>query len=125
MNRRHLLGVLGLVSTTGVVAAGREPVAARMVSVEPGPTRFDFEPICSIGADVSVHTVSMALGVLNWDTDDPVKPLLCVHPASYAWALPVVQGFDYRIALRAAAFCPDIDTWFVAWHGRRAGSVGA
>jgi hypothetical protein len=122
MKRRGFLGVFAAAAAAGVSAVpGPAPLAT---GVEPRPRQFNFEPCGSCDADCALSTVSTALGVLEWDSADPVKPLLVVNSASYGWALEIVLELNNKIALWATPSL-DRDAWFVTWRGRRAGSVGA
>jgi hypothetical protein len=126
MNRR---GFLGALSGFGAVAAVATPKAEPERLIEPIPTRWDFEtverPSKGLDCDVTVMTVSWALQTLEWTSDEPWKPLLCVPPMKYAEACYIKDRLNDAIEIYATSKIVDHDAWFVALHGRRVGSVGA
>lgn len=124
MNRRGFVGVLTAAAAAGLSAVP-EPSPVGRVTIEPLPTAFGFESVGAYDCDASVFTVAQALGLLGWDSADPVKPLLCVHPTWYPQALEVAIELNSKIAIWASPFSDNRDTWFVAWRGRRVGSAGA
>ena len=122
MNRRGFLGLFSLAAVPAVAVGSRSSPA---VQVEPNPTRFDFESLHGPDCDCTTGTVSWALGQVMWDSADPIKPLLVVHPARYGSAIEIMRDLDQKVTIWAMPFSEDIDTWFIAWHGRRVGSAGA
>lgn len=123
MNRRELFRRLAAASaaTAGGVAIGR----AVDPDVEPVPTRWDFERPFRIDMDVSAYAVGDALDHLGWASGLGPRPLLCVHPREYPTALRVAAAFGGVVQVWAGRFADDEWTWFVAWRGRRVGSIGA
>lgn len=103
--------------------------------VEPVPTRWDFERCFATESDCSVGSVDYALDRIGWQSGQTTRPLLCVHPASYGYALNVARAFNGAIEVwatrqiaEANGLCGpwnDVDAWFIAWRGRRMGSIGA
>ena len=127
MNRRAFLSVMTIASAAGVSAVPevRAVGADHTWQIEPRPSRFDFEETQSVPMDCCTSSVAMALGRLEWDSADLVKPLLVVHPSAYPWAIEIAIELNQRIAIWATPFSQDRDTWFVVWRGRRVGSEGA
>lgn len=125
MNRRSLFARLGGIAAAAVVAPAVEALPIRVRSIEPVPTRLDFERIFPVEVDVSTCGVAHALAHLGWSSDDHVLPLLCVHTADLGAAVYIKEALGHSIAVHATSKLPDRDSWFVAWRGRRVGSVGA
>lgn len=125
MNRRDFLGAMTAASVAGVSAVPELGPRAHEWQIEPRPHRFDFEEACGTMMDVSVIGVAWALERLCWDSADPVKPLLVVHPADYPRALEIAIELNQRIAVWATCFGTDPYAWFVTWRGQRIGSGGA
>jgi hypothetical protein len=121
-SRRGFLGA----TTTAILGI---TVPARAASAD-GPgveplTALDFEDVCDVQSDVSGHGVASALAKLGWETGASPTPILVVHPSNLVWAVASAQCVGNVVAVIATQKFADIDTWFVAWRGRRVGSQGA
>ena len=95
--------------------------------IEPVPTQRDFAPVGSCHCDCSTMVVSDALAKLGWQSGLAPWPLLIVNPAAYSFGLSIAGHFGGALHVLASDYLTthDMDTWFVAWRGRRVGSIGA
>lgn len=124
MNRRDFIAAMTVASAAGVSAVPEIRPASHEWRIEPPPRQFDFIEAQCCCMDVGVNGVASALEKLQWDSADPVKPLLVVSPEDYPTALEIAVELNQRVAIWATP-CVARYAWFVAWRGRRVGSEGA
>jgi hypothetical protein len=122
MNRR---GFFGRVAGSAAVASLNVETPSAAPAVEPVPTQFDFESLLPYDCDAGSHSVAQVLDRMGWLPDTEPIPLLIVHPSAWLLALEIRDTFRGHLAVKALRFSDDRDQWFVAWRGRRVGSVGA
>lgn len=127
LGRRAFLLSMGLSASSPMLLTADE-YADSLGGVEPVPTQFDFERPETDG-DLSFWQVKDALDRLGWHPGLAPIPLLVVQPSAWYDAEQAAEGIQRelrgRIAIHYATFSKDSDDWFVAWRGRRAGSIGA
>jgi hypothetical protein len=120
--RRGFLGMLTATAAAGTLASSS---ASATPAVEPMPTETTCEEVWGCPADVSGHGLAQALSKLGWETGAMPRPILVVHPSNLVYAVSAAQHVGDVVTIVATHTLTDVDTWFVAWRGRRVGSQGA
>lgn len=101
MGKARILGVVGVLGTTAVIAAGGSPAQAHYNSVHHGDdwatinTAHDYLKACDQEADghgVRAHwrTITGDIGVTGWDPDGANGPYC-------GWGVPPSSAIEFRV----------------------------